>query len=75
MEIDWDDSTVETSFLRSKLSINDRKVFFFPKKEDSCSHTVEDMELMKLPFPTTGSHTGRLIIKSVFVLFVKENIL
>ena len=53
MELDWDDSTVETSFLRSKLFINDRKVFFFPNKEDSCSHTVEDI-IMKLPFPTTG---------------------
>ncbi len=71
MELDWDDSTVETSFLRSKLSINDRKVFFFPNKEDSCSHTTKDM-VMKLPFPSTGSHRGRLIFKSVFILFIKK---
>lgn len=53
IELDWDDHTVETSFLRSKLSINGRKVFFFPNKEDSCLHTVEDIVMM-LPFPTTG---------------------
>ena len=53
IELDWDDYTMETSFLRSKLSINGRKVFFFPNKEDSCSHTVEDI-VMKLSFPTTG---------------------
>ena len=37
--------------------MNDRKVFFFPDKEDICTHAVEDI-VMKLPYPTRG-HTNR----------------
>ena len=48
------DEEVETSFMRSKLSADGRKVFAFPDHENSCSHLVKDI-VMKLPWPTTGT--------------------
>ena len=54
IENDLDDDEVETSFMRSKLSADGRKVFAFPDHEDSCSHLVKD-NVMKLPWPTTGT--------------------
>ena len=53
IQLDPDNDEVETTFLRSRLSFNDRKVFLFPEKEDSYTHKVEDI-VMKLPYPTRG---------------------
>ena len=54
IENDLDDDEVETSFMRSKLFADGRKVFAFPDHEDSCSHLVKDI-VTKLPWPTTGT--------------------
>ena len=53
IQLDYDDNEVETSFMRSKLSADGRRVFGFLDHEDSCSHSVADI-IMKLPWPTTG---------------------
>ena len=54
IKANFDYDEVETSFMRSKLSADGRKVFAFPDHEDSCSHLVDDI-VMKLPWPTTGT--------------------
>ena len=51
------DNEVETSFIRSRLSVDGKKCFSFPENNDSCLHAIADI-IMKLSYPTT-SQTNR----------------